>query len=99
MKKNDFIGTIYNKELDANIKGFFSADKVKILRENSTTGQIFQGMEFRPDKVAAYYLGDETMSWAISLANNFTQGIEDYYLGRQIRIPTEDAFIKLTASN
>lgn len=98
MKKNDFIDKIYNKELDTDIKGFFSTENIKILRENSTKGQVMVGMEYRPDKVAAYYLGDERMSWAISLANNFIQGIEDYYLGREILIPTENAFIKLTAN-
>jgi hypothetical protein len=98
MFKNDFIETIYNKELNANIKGFFQADKIKILQEGATKGTVMQGMEYRPDKVAAYYLGDETMSWAISLANNFLLGIEDYYLGREILIPTKDAFIKLTAN-
>lgn len=93
--KNDYIKDIYCKELGTNIKGFLTADQLKILSENYTTGVVMQGMEYRPDKVAAYYLGDETGFWAISAANNFQKGIEDYYLGRSIKIPNSDAFIKL----
>lgn len=96
--KNDYVGEIYCKELETKIKGFLTAEQLEILRENSTTGSIMQGMEYRPDKVAAYYLGDETMYWAITAANNFQKGIEDYYLGREIKIPTSAAFIKLTNS-
>lgn len=95
MKKNDFIKDIYCNELDTNIKGFLSNEQLKILRENSTSGQVMQGMEYRPDKIAAYYLGDERLGWAISAANNFQNGIQDYYLGRNIRIPTDRAFILL----
>lgn len=95
MKKNDFVKDIYCKELNTNIKGFLSDSQIKVLRENSTNGQVMQGMEYRPDKIAAYYLGDERLSWAVSAANNFQNGIQDYYLGRSIKIPTDRAFILL----
>lgn len=95
MNKNNYIKDIYCNELDTNIKGFLSNEQLKILRENSTSGQVMQGMEYRPDKIAAYYLGDERLGWAISAANNFQNGIQDYYLGRNIRIPIERAFILL----
>lgn len=93
--KNDYIGTIYCGELDTDIKSFLSADQLKVLRENSTAGKVLQGMEYRPDKIAAYYLGDETMGWAVSAANNFENGISDYYEGRSILVPTSEAFTLL----
>lgn len=95
--KNSYIGNIYCPELDTNVKSFLLEDQLKILRENYYTGTVMQGMEYRPDKVAAYYLGDERMMWAISAANNFENGIEDYYAGRSIKIPNNTAFLKLTA--
>lgn len=94
--KNDYIGTIYCGELDTEIKSFLSAEKLKILRENSVARKILQGMEYRPDKIAAYYLGDETAGWAVSAANNFENGISDYYEGRSILVPTSEAFTLLS---
>lgn len=93
--KNTFVKDIYCKELNTDIKGFLSAENLKILRDNCTTGQVLQGMEYRPDKIAAYYLGDERLGWAISAANNFQNGIQDYYLGRSLKIPTDRAFLLL----
>lgn len=95
MLKNTFVDNIYCNELDTNIKGFLRADQLKILREHSTVGYVLQGMEFRPDKVAAYYLGDERLGWAISAASGFINGIKDYREGRKISIPTNEAFILL----
>lgn len=95
MKKSNYLNSIYCGELNIMVKGFLSDEQLKILRDNSYTGSVMQGMEFRPDKVAAYYLGDERMSWVISAANNFQNGIQDYYLGRKIKIPNSNAFIKL----
>ncbi len=98
MLKNDYIDTIYCEELDTDIKGFMSDSNMKILADNYTSGTVMQGMEYRPDKIAAYYLGDERLGWAISLANDFDGGISDYYLGRSIKIPTENALILITKS-
>lgn len=98
MKKSDYLEDIWCEELEQNIKSFLTPEKLKILRENSKTGSVLLGMEFRPDKIAAYYLGNEKMMWAISAANNFQDGIKDYYLGREILIPTRQAFIKLNNS-
>lgn len=96
--KSDYLGKIWCEELGVDIKSFLTPEKLKILRENSMSGSVMVGMEFRPDKVAAYYLGDERLMWAISAANNFQNGIKDYYLGRKILIPTDEAFIKLSNS-
>lgn len=96
MNKNSIVKNIYCEELDTKIKSFLTSEQLSILRNNCFEGAVMQGMEFRPDKVAAYYLGDEKLMWAISAANNFQKGIEDYYLGRKIKIPNNEAFIKLT---
>lgn len=98
MSKYDYVENLYSVALDKNVKGFMDNENIKILEENSTGGQILLGMEYRPDKVAAYYLGDEKLSWAITLANRFTNGIQDYYLGREIKIPNSEAFLKLKRS-
>ena len=74
MLKNNFINNIYCEELDTDIKSFLTAKQLKILKEHSTEGYVLQGMEFRPDKVAAYYLGDERLGWAISAASGFING-------------------------
>ena len=78
---------IYNPILNENTKGFLDNQKMEELRKNVTYGYILQGMELRPDLVAEYYLGDPTMSWAITYINNFFNGIEDYTAGKKIKIP------------
>jgi hypothetical protein len=95
MLKNSFINNIYCEELDTDVKGFLTAKQLKILKEHSTEGYVLQGMEFRPDKVAAYYLGDERLGWAISAASGFINGIQDYREGIKVLIPTQEAFVLL----
>lgn len=95
MLKNTIINNIYCNELDTDIKGFLNSKQLKILREHSTTEYVLQGMEYRPDKVAAYYLGDERLGWAISAASGFMNGIRDYIEGKKILVPTQEAFILL----
>ena len=97
MRKYDFVKSIYSKEIGDSIKGFLPNTLLESLKEdpNKQIGQVLLGMEYRPDKVAAYYLGDEKMFWAISAANSFQNGIRDYYEGRDILIPNDQAFIKL----
>ncbi len=89
MVKSNFIGTVYCKELDTNIKGFLSAKNIQIIKSNCYDAIVMQGMEYRPDKVAAYYLGDERLGWMIDIANGFKDGIKSYYLGRTIKIPND----------
>ena len=95
MRRYDYITNVKSKELDDNIKGFFERVNCDILKKNSTTGKILSGMEYRPDKVAAYYLGGSNYSWLIDLANDFTEGIKDYYKGREILIPNIDVVYSL----
>ena len=52
-------------------------------------------MQFRPDKVAAYYLGNANYSWLSDLANDFEDGIKDYRLGRAILVPNIDIVYNL----
>ena len=87
MRKYDYVEDIKCDELNDYIKGFFDRENCNILKENSTTQKILSGMEYRPDKVAAYYLGGSNYSWMIDLANDFVNGIKDYYKGREILVP------------
>lgn len=95
MRKNDYVADLYCDELDTDVKGFFDRDNCDILKENSTTQIIPPGMEYRPDKVATYYLGSSTYSWMIDLANDFENGIKDYKLGRKILVPNIDTVYTL----
>lgn len=89
MTKNNYVEDIYSGELDTDIHAFLKNKSLNIIRsdENCTSGSVLQGMEYRPDKLAAYYLGDERLGWMIDVANDFTEGIQDYYLGRALKIP------------
>lgn len=87
MKKTNYEESIFCDALNDNIKGFIPNEISTILKEYSTKEKILKGMEYRPDKVAAYYLGNPNYSWIIDLANNFTEGIKEYRLGRTILIP------------
>lgn len=114
MKKNDYISTIYSKEIGEKIKGFLSINNILKLRENAIStikrpgGQpqkivVLPGMEYRPDKIAAYYLsddlnsrlGNETLGWLIDITNGFFGGIKDYYLGRELLIPSTESIEEL----
>lgn len=95
MTNNDYTSTIYSDKLKQDIKGFMSADNIRILRENSTIQTIPFGMDYRPDKVAAYFLGSENLAWMITLASGFENGIKDYYYARKIRVPNLDTVIPL----
>lgn len=95
MNKYDYVENIYCDSLDDNIKGFFDRDNCDILKNNSTNQVILSGMEFRPDKVATYYLGSANYSWLIDLANDFENGIKDYTLGRKILVPKIDVIYTL----
>jgi hypothetical protein len=70
-----------------NINAFIDNKKLDILKKNCYYGVIKRGMQFRPDLVAEYYLGNAYDSWIISYVNEFVNGIEDYTLGRTIKIP------------
>lgn len=99
MRKYDFVEDIYCDSLNNNIKGFFDVEKIKILKKYSSIQSVLLGMEFRPDKIATYYLGNSNYSWAIDLANNFEDGIKEYYVGRKILIPdVEKAYYELSNS-
>jgi len=95
MRRYDYITNVRCDALNDDIKGFFERVNCDILKEHSTTGTILSGMEYRPDKVAAYYLGGTNYSWMIDLANDFTEGIKDYYKGREILIPDIDTVYTL----
>lgn len=77
----------YNPIINDNSKGFLDNKEIANLRNNCIDGYILKGMEFRPDLVANYYLGDPRKAWAITFVNNFVNGIKDYTIGKKIKIP------------
>lgn len=85
MKITELQPTIYNSILNDDTKGF--ANLASITNAEYTEGQVLRGMEYRPDLVADYYLGDSNLAWMITCANSFENGIEDYTLGKKLKIP------------
>lgn len=87
MRRTELQPTIFNAIINDNSKGFLDNKELEEMRNNCTDGYILKGMEYRPDLVANYYLGDPKKSWAITFVNNFYNGIKDYKLGKKIKIP------------
>lgn len=89
MTKTNFLDEIYTEELHTEIKAFLKSKVLELIRDenNCSEGSVLQGMEYRPDKLAAYYMGDERLGWMIDVANDFANGIQEYYLGRKVKIP------------
>lgn len=88
ISKNNYTDNIFCRELGIEINAFLKKEKMDLIQQYSTIkGQVMQGMEYRPDKIAAYYLGNERLGWMIDIANGFEDGIKSYYLGRSLKIP------------
>lgn len=87
----NYIENLYNGNIDMTTKGFLDRTFIsQFLDGNETVGTVLKGMAYRPDKVAAYYYGDQSLFWIISAVNNFDLGIQDYYEGRTFYLPTLD---------
>jgi len=78
---------IYNPIIKSNFKGFIDTSSLETLKKNTKKVIIPIGMQYRPDLVAQYFLGDQASYWVIDYLNNFLNGIEDYTEGRSIIIP------------
>lgn len=87
MEKSSLQRTIYNPIIKKNVSGFLDNLDLENLRKNYSIGIIKKGMEYRPDLVANYYLGDSSLSWLITYINDFFNGIKDYKMGKKIKIP------------
>lgn len=87
MRINDCRKSILDPVLGEVITGFIDNLDLDNLKNNCYTGVVKRGMQFRPDLVAEYYLGNAYLSWLITFVNEFVNGMEDYTLGRKIRIP------------
>lgn len=87
MDKLVYQDSVYNPILETNTKGFIDQSLLKEYKKNYKMGSVMSGMEYRPDLIAKYYLGDISRAWEILFINNFTGGIKDLKLGRIIKIP------------
>ena len=87
MEKSSLQRTVYNPIIEKNVSGFLDNLDLESLRKNYSIGIIKKGMEYRPDLVANYYLGDSSLSWLITYINDFFNGIKDYKMGKKIKIP------------
>ena len=87
MEKASLQKKIYNPTIEKKVSGFLDNLDLDKLRNDCIDGVIKKGMEYRPDLVADYYLGDSSLSWLITYVNNFFNGIKDYKVGTKIKIP------------
>lgn len=86
MERIDLQKDTYSEDIKHEMKGFPERKDINNIGI-SGTGRVLKGMEYRPDKVAQYYLGDGSYAWAIFFVNNFTNGISELRLGREIKLP------------
>ena len=87
MEKASLQKNIYNPIIEKKVSGFLDNLDLDKLKNDCVDGVIKKGMEYRPDLVADYYLGDSSLSWLITYVNNFFNGIKDYKVGTKIKIP------------
>lgn len=83
----DYEKTIYNPIIKKNAKGFIDEIEMKRFKLDCYEGEVFKGMQYRPDLVAYYYLNDPNKAWIITYVNEFQNGVKDYVLGRKLKIP------------
>ena len=84
MSRYSKVETMYSNILDDDIAGFYDRDDMPSIGNKIT---ITASLAYRPDKIAYLYLGDSKLDYLIYYANNFTNGIEDFYPGRTIYSP------------
>ena len=64
-----------------------SAEKIQELKNGATIVSLPLGMEYRPDKISAYYYGTPEYDWVILLVNTIN-GLQDLTLGKELVIPS-----------
>lgn len=47
--------------------------------------------QYRPDKIMFSLVGDQSLDWVLDCINHFTNGISEYYPGREIDYLDRDA--------
>jgi hypothetical protein len=89
---------IYSGYLNNYIKAFPNVRDIELIINNSKSSDgngnkytVLTGMEYRPDIISLYYLGDTKYAWAIYYANYSSEGIKFFTLGREIKIPDINA--------
>ena len=85
--KSEYIDNIYSTSIKTDIKGFIDAEKIQELKNGATVVTLPLGMEYRPDKISAYYYGTPEYDWVILLVNTIN-GLQDLTLGKELVIPS-----------
>ena len=100
MRKYNFVRNIYSKEIGDKIKGFLPNTIIEALKSDpgKIEGSVMIGMEYRPDKISAYYYGSTDYDWVILVVNT-TKGLQDLTLGKKLVIPSIDKIVSLGVSN
>ena len=62
-------------------------EKIQELKNGATIVSLPLGMEYRPDKISAYYYGTPEYDWVILLVNTIN-GLQDLTLGKELAIPS-----------
>lgn len=83
-----FFDDYFDEQDKMNKKGFMRFNLGNYFRSgNPSTFKITPQFEYRPDKIAFKFYGDASLSWVLIYANNFSQGMGDFFLNREILIP------------
>ena len=83
-----FFNDYFDETDKMNKKGFMKFNLGDhLLAGNPQTFKITNQFEFRPDKIAFSFYGDASLSWVLIYANNFSNGMMDFWNGREILIP------------
>lgn len=90
ISRYDFIDTVTDPALNnTNIKSFVDKDFIdRFIDGNEVIITIPDGFHYRPDKLASYYYGDSTLYWIFYYVNNLENGIEDFYVGNKLIVPS-----------
>lgn len=56
-------------------------------------------LEFRPDLVSLRAFGNYHMGWLIAIHNDLLDPINDFYIGREIKIPDLDEYYRFYNAN
>ena len=97
LDRYNFFNDYFDENDKMNKKGFMKFDLGNYLRSGSPTSfRITNQFEYRPDKIAFKFYGDASLAWVLIYANNFPNGMADFWNNRIIIIPEMDVVTALT---
>ena len=92
-----FFNDYFDEKDKMNKKGMMKFDLGNYFRSgNPTNFRITNQFEYRPDKIAFKFYGDASLAWVLIYANNFSNGMADFWNNRIIIVPEMSIVTALT---